>query len=112
GDLLKVSRLQVKACPHCIKQFARPWIAFGPLPCFRPANALPRLASRLAALAAFYKALEHVDTMKKGSLISSASNHHRCFYRRIDIEFYLGLAEVDRYGGTAGQRKVQLTRFV
>src|SRR6202035_1210462 len=75
--LLKVPRLQVKACPHCVKQIARPRITVGPLPCFRPLNALHRRDTCLTALAAFRKALEHVDTMEKASLIFSASSHDR-----------------------------------
>jgi len=75
-------------------------------------NALHRRDACLTAPAAFHKGLEHVDTMEKASLISSASSHDRCLYGRIDIEFYLGLAVVERYGGTAVQGKVQLTRFV
>src|SRR4051794_3241828 len=110
--LLKVSRLQVKACPHCIKQTARPGIAVGPLPCFRPLNALHRLNACLTAPAAFHKGLEHIDTMEKASLIFSTSSHDRCFYGCINIQLYLGLPVVERYGGTAEQGKVQLTRLV
>ena len=50
--------------------------------------------------------------MENGSLVCSASNHDRVLYRRIDSEVYLGLTEVGRYGGTAGQWKVQFTGFV
>src|SRR4051812_4330767 len=50
--------------------------------------------------------------MEKASLIFRASSHDRCLYGRIDIEFYLGLAVVERYGGPAEQRKVQLTGFI
>src|SRR5215218_904306 len=47
--------------------------------------------------------------MENGSLICRASNHDRVLYRRIDGQVYLGRAEVGRYGGTAGQGKVQFT---
>src|ERR1051326_3932383 len=50
--------------------------------------------------------------MENGSLIGSASKHDRVLDRRIDRDLYLGLAEVNRYRGTSGQRKVQLTGFV
>src|SRR5262249_8001823 len=50
--------------------------------------------------------------MEKASLIFRASRHDRCLYGRIDIEFYLGLAVVERYGGPAEQGKVQLTGFI
>src|SRR5215831_16901206 len=50
--------------------------------------------------------------MENASLIWSGSKHDRVLNWRIDSDFYLGLAEVDRYGGTSGQRKVQLTGFV
>src|SRR5437588_516163 len=50
--------------------------------------------------------------MEDASLIGSASKHDRVLYWRIDSDLDLGLAEVDRYGGTSGQRKVQLTGFV
>src|SRR6478609_11168296 len=50
--------------------------------------------------------------MENASLIRRASKHDRVLYRRIDSDLYLGLAEVDRYGRTSRQRKVQLTGFV
>src|SRR5688572_3264786 len=50
--------------------------------------------------------------MENGSLICSASNHDRVLYRCIDSEVYLGLTEVSRYGGAAGQWKVQFTGLV
>src|SRR5262249_50698143 len=102
----------IKACPHCIQQLARPRIAFSPLPCFRPSDALDGGNAGLPAPAAFHKALQHVDTVKKASLISGASSHDRRLDGSINVEFYLGLAVVERYGGTAKQGKVQLTRFV
>src|SRR5689334_1378327 len=50
--------------------------------------------------------------MENASLVWSGSKHDRVLDRRIDRDLYLGLAEVDRYRGTSGQRKVQLTGFV
>src|SRR3954452_15988250 len=50
--------------------------------------------------------------MKNASLIRRGSEHDRVLYRRIASDLYLGLAEVHRYGGTSGQRKLQLTGFV
>src|SRR5690348_7553467 len=50
--------------------------------------------------------------MENASLIWGGSKHDRVLDRRIDTDLYLGLAEVDRYRRTSGQRKVQLTGFV
>ncbi len=50
--------------------------------------------------------------MEDGSLICGVSNHNRVLDWRIDSEFYLGLAEVGRYGGPPGEGKVQFTGFV
>src|SRR5271156_3636329 len=50
--------------------------------------------------------------MEDGSFIGGVSNHNRVLHWRIDSEFYLGLAEVDRYGRPSGERKAQFTGLV
>ena len=49
----------------------------------------------LAAFAAIYKGVEHVDSMEKASLITSASRHDRGLNGGIDLEFDLGLDGLD-----------------
>ena len=101
GAFLKISWLEVKTFRHRINQFGRPWIAFNPFPRFRSTDGLYRLNACLTAFAALYKGLKHVNSMENGSLISGASKHDRILYWRIDRQFYLGLAVVNRYGGTS-----------
>ena len=50
--------------------------------------------------------------MEDGPLIRGVSNHDRVLNWRIDSELYLGLAEVDRYGGPPTEGKTQLTGFI
>src|SRR6185436_9157450 len=50
--------------------------------------------------------------MEDAPLIRSGSQDDRVLDWAFDRDLYLGLAEVDRYGGTSGQGKVQLTGFV
>src|SRR5688572_26460213 len=50
--------------------------------------------------------------MEERSFIGCPSNDYRVLYGRVNVKFYLGLAEVCRYGGTTGQRELQFTGFV
>src|ERR1700760_1889661 len=50
--------------------------------------------------------------MKDGSFIRGVSHDNGVLNWRIDREFYLGLAEVGRYGGPPGKGKAQFTGFV
>src|SRR5687768_7114144 len=49
--------------------------------------------------------------MEDGPLVGSAAKHDRVLDWRIESDLYLGVAEVDRYGGTPGQGKVQFAGF-